>query len=153
MSEPEPEPSDLGLREAGFRVREVMVSSPRALPVSASAQEAAVLLSRPDVRAVFVVDGEFLAGVVTQETLVAGVVAAGRDPATTPVGELLEGAAARVEADATAEEARALFERLEVERLPVVENGKLVGVLSRRVLQRRLAEAEPPAAEPEAEPL
>jgi CBS domain-containing protein len=34
-------------------------------------------------------------------------------------------------------------------RVPVVEDGKLVGVLSRVVLQRRLAEDEPPPEEPE----
>ena len=32
----------------------------------------------------------------------------------------------------------------DLERVPVVEGGRLVGVLSRSVLQRRLAEDEPP---------
>jgi CBS domain-containing protein len=116
--------------QAGLRVRDVMVPSPRVLPVTATAQAAGMLLSRPDVRAVLVVDGERLAGTLTRETLVAGVVAAGRDPKATAVGELLK-----------------------VERLPVVEQGRLVGVLSRSVLQRRLVEDQPPASPPENEPL
>ena len=37
----------------------------------------------------------------------------------------------------------------DVERLPVTENGRLVGVLSRSALTRRLAEDEPPASDPE----
>jgi CBS domain-containing protein len=139
--------------QAGLRVRDVMVPSPRVLPVTATAQAAGMLLSRPDVRAVLVVDGERLAGTLTRETLVAGVVAAGRDPKATAVGELLKGEPDQVEADASAEEAQALFERLEVERLPVVEQGRLVGVLSRSVLQRRLVEDQPPASPPEDEPL
>ncbi|MGZ4412686.1 MAG: CBS domain-containing protein, partial [Gaiellaceae bacterium] len=71
-------------------------------------------------------------------------VAAGRDPRTTPLGELLEPGSAQIEAGAPVEQATALFEQIESERLPVVEDGRLVGVLSRGVLQRRLAEDEPP---------
>ena len=37
-----------------------------------------------------------------------------------------------------------LLEEAEVERAPVLEQGRLVGVLSRSVVQRRLAEDEPP---------
>jgi CBS domain-containing protein len=36
------------------------------------------------------------------------------------------------------------MEAKDAERVPVVEDGRLVGVLSRVVLQRRLAEDEPP---------
>jgi CBS domain-containing protein len=36
----------------------------------------------------------------------------------------------------------------DAERVPVVEDGRLVGVLSRAVVQRRLTEDEPPVEEP-----
>ena len=51
-------------------VREAMVSDPRALEASATAQDAAELLVRPDVRTVLVVEGERLVGCVTERTLV-----------------------------------------------------------------------------------
>ena len=41
-----------------------------------------------------------------------------------------------------------MLEDRDLERVPVVEDGRLVGVLSRAVVQRRLAEDEPPAVEP-----
>ena len=42
-----------------------------------------------------------------------------------------------------------LLEERDLERVPVVEEGgRLVGVLSRAVVQRRLAEDEPPEGEP-----
>ena len=44
------------------------------------------------------------------------------------------------------EEAFRVLEERDFERVPVVEDGRLVGVLSRSVLQRRLAEDEPDAA-------
>ena len=68
-------------------VREAMLTDPKALPAAASAQEAGKLLTRPEVRAVLVVDGESLVGLVTpQGKLVERVVAAGRDPRTTRRG-------------------------------------------------------------------
>jgi CBS domain-containing protein len=45
------------------------------------------------------------------------------------------------------DEAFHLVESRDLERVPVVEDGKLVGILSRAVVQRRLAEDEPPPAE------
>ena len=124
-------------------VRDAMVSDPRVLPASATAQQAAELLVRPEVRAVLVVDGERLVGSVTVAGLVERVVAAGRDPRTTPVGEIAEPVELTIEPDAPVEEAYRLMEEEDVERLPVTEAGRLAGVLSRSALQRRLAEDEP----------
>ena len=42
------------------------------------------------------------------------------------------------------DEAFQALEDKDLERVPVVEDGRLVGILSRTVLQRRLAEDEPP---------
>ena len=114
-------------------VRDGMLSDPRALAADASAQEAAEHLVRPDVRAVLVVDGDgALVGVVTPDSLVERVVAAGPRPAhdaglprsrwsrsssSTPMPPLDDG--------------YRLLEEAEVERAPVLEQGRLVGVLSR----------------------
>lgn len=133
-------------------VREAMVSDPRVLPATASAQEAGELLVRPEVRAVLVVEKEALVGVVTAQALVARVVAAGRDPRTTPVGEIVDPVRLTVAPDTPVEDAYRLMEDEDVERLPVTENGRLVGVISRSALQRRLAEDEPPAPDPEVAP-
>jgi CBS domain-containing protein len=131
------------------RVRDAMVSEPATLDASASAQEAGVRLSPPEVRAVLVCDDDGrLVGVVTRKTLVRDVVAAGRDPRTTELREIAEPPIFTIDADVALDEAFQLLEERDLERVPVTENGRLVGVLSRSVLQRRLAEDEPPP-EPE----
>jgi CBS domain-containing protein len=124
-------------------VREAMVTEPRTLEASATVQEAGELLSHTEVRAVYICDSDHLVGVVTRKTLVREVVAAGRDPRTTSVGEIAEEPWWTVESDQPVEEAFRFLEDKDVERLPVVDHGRLVGVLSRSVLQRRLAEDEP----------
>jgi CBS domain-containing protein len=129
------------------RVRDAMVSDPLALDAGASAQEAAVRLSDPGVRAVLVCrDGE-LAGIVTRKTLVSEVVAAGLDPATTRLGDIAEPPIFTLDAEADLETAFRELEDRDLERVPVTENGRLVGILSRAVVQRRLAEDEPPVEE------
>jgi len=130
-------------------VREAMLTDPKALPASASAQEAGELLTRPEVRAVLVVDGDRLVGVVTCDALVEHVVAAGRDPRSTAVGEVAEPVAITAFPDMPVEDAYHLMEAEDVERLPVTDDGRLVGVLSRSALTRRLAEDEPPAGDTE----
>jgi CBS domain-containing protein len=125
-------------------VREAMLVEPRTLGVDATAQEAGELLAKPDVRAVFVCDDERFVGVVTRKTLVREVVAPGKDPRTTQLDEIAEPPHYTFEAESPAEEAFRFMEAKDAERVPVVEDGRLVGVLSRVVLQRRLAEDEPP---------
>lgn len=135
------------------RVRDAMITEPRSLPATASAQQAGEVLTPREVRAVYVVDeAGGLTGVVTRKTLVARVVAAGLDPRATPVGSIAEPPHYTIDADVPLDEAFHFLEAEDAERVPVVEHGRLVGVLSRSVLQRRLAEDEdtepelPPAA-------
>jgi CBS domain-containing protein len=132
-------------------VREAMVAEPATLASSATAVEAGDRLAQPDVRAVLVTDGDSrLVGVVTRTTLVREVVAAGRDPRATQLGDIAEPPRFTVDADLPVDEAFQLLEEEDLERVPVVEDGRLVGVLSRSVLQRRLAEDEPPELPPAA---
>ena len=130
------------------RVRDAMVSEPRALSAGASAREAGELLTRPEVRAVFVVDGERLTGVVTRKTLVSKVVAEGRDPNAVLLGEIGEEPYYTIGPEVSLDDAFRYLEEHDAERVPVVEDGRLIGVLSRSVLQRRLAEDEEPAEPP-----
>ena len=126
------------------RVRDAMIADPPALEGSATAQEAGELFDRPEVRAVLVSEDGRLTGVVTRKTLVREVVARGRDPRSTPLREIAEDPLFTIDADSELEEAFHELEARDFERVPVVEDGRLVGILSRAAVQRRLAEDEEP---------
>ena len=132
-------------------VRDAMVPEPTTLGDAASAQEAGRCFADNDeVRAVFVVDPEGrLTGVITRKTLVREVVAVGRDPRQVPLREIAEPPIFTLDAGLPLDDAFRTLEERDLERVPVVESGRLVGVLSRAVVQRRLAEDEPPAADPD----
>jgi CBS domain-containing protein len=130
-----------------------MVSNPGQLPADASAQAAGELLQRTEVRAVYVTEGEKLVGVVTRKTLVREVVAQGLDPKATELGAIAETPDFTIGPDVPLEAAFRFLETEDAERVPVVDDEhRLIGVLSRSVLQRRLAEDDdegdplPPAA-------
>lgn len=125
-------------------VRDAMVPEPGTLDAAASAQEAGERLSDPAVRAVLVCKEGKLVGVVTRKTLVREVVATGRDPRRTRVGDVAEEPLFTIDAASSLDDAFRALEEHDLERVPVVEEGRLVGVLSRSVLRRRLAEDEPP---------
>ncbi len=129
------------------QVREAMVSDPLSLDVNDSAQAAGEALMRPEVRAVLVCDEGRLVGIVTRKTLVREVVAAGLNPATTLLRAIAETPNTTVEASMPLADAYALLEEADLPRVPVIEHGVLVGVLSRAVVQRRLSEDSP--AEPD----
>ena len=133
-------------------VRDAMVPEPTTLAAGEMAQEAGrCFAENGDVRAIFVTeDGGGLLGVVTRKTLVREVVAAGRDPSGVALREVAEPPNFTLDAGLELDDAFRFLEEHDLERVPVVEeDGRLVGVLSRAVVGRRLAEDEPPEGEPE----
>ncbi len=100
------------------RVRDAMIPEPRTLEAGATAQEAGEHLVQPDVRAVFVCDDHRLVGVVTRKTLVREVVAAGRHPRETTLGEIAEEPLWTLDSELPLDEAFWLLEERDAERVP-----------------------------------
>ncbi len=131
------------------QIKDAMVPEPTTLSAEASAQDAGRLFAdAPEMRAVFVTaETGTLVGVITRKTLVREVVAAGRDPRSVVLRDIAEPPHHTLDAGLQLEDGFRMLEELDLERVPVVESDRLVGVLSRAVVQRRLAEDEPPAIE------
>ena len=69
-------------------------------------------------------------GVVTDRDLVTRCVAAGQDPKRTPVRQIMTGSVVAAQPDMDISAAAALMGREQIRRLPVLENGRLCGMLS-----------------------
>jgi predicted transcriptional regulator len=123
-------------------VREALVSDPRVVSADAGAREAAELLTHPQVESALVTDGERLLGCVTLQSIVAAL-ARGVDLLSATVREVCETDVTTVGPDVPLDEALHLMAESGLERLPVTEDGRLLGVLQREPVARRLAEEEP----------
>lgn len=134
-----------------MKVREALVADPRVVAPSASAREVAELLLRPHVESALVADEGRLVGCVTRESLVAAV-ARGVDLAAATAGDLADGDVTTVGPDDALDDTLHLMAERDLDRVVVVENGRLLGILPREPILRRLAEDEPPAEEPAGEP-
>jgi CBS domain-containing protein len=111
-------------------VRDAMTEDPRSIGASASVVEAARLMREEHIGSLPVTDDEQLVGMITDRDITTRVVAEASDPKTTSVGDVCSRDVITVEADKDHEEALEVMGRHQVRRLPIVENGKLVGIVA-----------------------
>jgi CBS domain-containing protein len=111
-------------------VRDAMTEDPRSIGASASVVEAARLMREQHIGSLPVTDDEQLLGMITDRDITTRVVAEAADPKTTPVADVCSRDVISVEADKDREEALELMARHQVRRLPVVESGRLVGIVA-----------------------
>ena len=102
------------------------------LPATATVDEAARAMTERKVRSVLITDGKKLCGIFTGTDLIERVVAAGKDATSTPLAEVMTKDPECVSCDCQAIEALRMMDIGGYRHLPVVDDGCLVGVLSRR---------------------
>jgi CBS domain-containing protein len=107
-----------------------MTTSVVGLAASATLVDAARDMRVFDIGDVLVVDGDQVTGIITDRDIVIRAIAVDRDPAQTTVGEVATQNPIVVSPDQPAAEAVQLMRDHALRRLPVCENGHLVGVLS-----------------------
>ena len=114
-----------------MQVKDLMNPSVITIEPGSSAALAARLISRHNVGALPVCgEDRRLRGVVTDRDIVLRCIAAEEDPAQTPVRDIMTRSCTTVSPQDDCREATRLMSLHQVRRLPVVENGKLVGVIS-----------------------
>jgi signal-transduction protein with cAMP-binding, CBS, and nucleotidyltransferase domain len=112
-------------------IREVMTANPISIPQSASVQEAAQAMSDSDIGDVIVLDDdEKICGIVTDRDIATRVAAEGKDPSETLLGEICSRDVQALSPDDSVGEAVRLMSDKAVRRLPVLENGSPVGIVS-----------------------
>jgi CBS domain-containing protein len=125
----------------GTKVQDVMTGSPRCVTPETPVAEAAQLMESEDVGALPVLDGDELAGMITDRDIVIRAIAKGKDPRGMPVREVLTREVVAVGADEDLSKALELMASNQVRRLPVVDEGnRLVGVVAQADLAREAKE-------------
>lgn len=114
-----------------MRVRDLMSKSVVTIAPEESAALAARLLSRHELGSlpVCAADGT-LVGIVTDRDIVTRCVAAGEEPGRVPVRDIMSPAPSVITPETPISDAARLMAQRQVRRLPVVEQGHVVGMLS-----------------------
>jgi CBS domain-containing protein len=92
--------------------------------------DAVKLMAEKNIGALLVLDGQRIAGIVTERDYARKIVLLGRSSRETPVGDVMSSPVMYVRPDQTNEECMALMTDNRVRHLPVVDQGRLVGLIS-----------------------
>jgi CBS domain-containing protein len=112
------------------RVSEMMVSDVVTIDSSASVADAAKQIIQEEKGTLPIVEGDQLHGMITDRDIIAHVVAEGRDNNSTTVHDIATYDLITVGPDQDVEEAQRLMDQHGLDRLLVVEEGRLVGLIS-----------------------
>ena len=112
-------------------IRDVMTTNPETLPESTTVREAAETMRANDIGDVVIVDDNgAISGILTDRDIVVRVVAEGRDPRVTRIGDIASHELTAASPDDPVDRAVQLMRERAIRRLPVVDKGKPVGIVS-----------------------
>jgi CBS domain-containing protein len=115
----------------------------RCIPATETLDRAAELMRDLDVGALPICDADDrMIGMLTDRDIVVKCVARGHDPAQVTAGDLAEGTPRWIAADADIDDALGEMKSHRIRRLPVVENARLVGMISEADVARQLPERD-----------
>ncbi|MEU4231499.1 CBS domain-containing protein [Nonomuraea sp. NPDC026600] len=117
--------------------RDVMSEGVECIPAHETLDRAAQMMRDNQVGALPVCVDDRVTGIITDRDIVVKCVAEGRDPAYMRAGDLVVGLV-WVPVDATVEEALQLMEQHQIKRLPVMEDMRIVGMISEADLAKHL---------------
>jgi CBS domain-containing protein len=112
-----------------MNIREVMTPNPRTVAPTDSIQSAARIMREVDTGAVPVVENGRPVGILTDRDIVIRVVADGGE-LSRPVSDIVTEGIVAATPDMSTREAAELMSEYQIRRLPVVENERLVGIVS-----------------------
>ena len=114
-----------------MKIREVMTNPVIRINSEETVEVAARTLAHYNIGALMICgnDGR-LRGVVTDRDIVTRCIAAGRNPGTVKVSQIMSGSVVGITPDMDTEDAAEIMGRRQIRRLPVLENEKLCGMIS-----------------------
>ncbi|SDK88917.1 CBS domain-containing protein [Streptomyces indicus] len=113
------------------------------IPAHETLDRAAQLMRTLNVGALPISDeNERLCGILTDRDIVVGCVAMGHDPSKVTAGDMAKGTPRWVEATADVSEVLAEMKDHQIRRLPVIDNKRLVGMISEADLAQHLSEEQ-----------
>lgn len=130
-----------------MRVEEIMTQAAVTDATDAPLASVAELMWRQQTGSVVIVDSGRIVGIVTERDVLR-TVAAGKDAAAVLVGDVMTTEVITTSPDTSVRDAARIMAQHWIRHLPVVENGRLVGIMSQRDVVGLFAALVRPSGEP-----
>jgi CBS domain-containing protein len=121
----------------GQSIRDVMTSDPCTIEAGKSVAYAAKMMRDEDVGLAPIVESDKLIGMLTDRDIAIRVVAEGRNPEQVTAGEIASKQVVTIDSQQDLAEALRIMAQHQVRRLPVIEDGRLVGVVAQADVARQ----------------
>lgn len=138
-----------------FKISDIMTRNVVTIETGKTVQEAVEIMNKKEIGCIVVTKDGSPIGIVTERDVLNKIVVEGRDPEKTKIEEIMSSPLITGSPDMTLEDAAKLLVLRRVKKLPIVEKGKLVGIvtlfdivrwepLAINILKRALAEERLP---------
>ncbi|MDQ1519034.1 MAG: hypothetical protein QOI55_107 [Actinomycetota bacterium] len=111
-------------------VKDVMTRNPRLLKASETIVDAARVMRDENIGTVIVTQGDRIRGIVTDRDIVVRAIADGANPSSTQLGDIVSDHVETVTPDTDIDDAIEIMRMRAIRRLPVVDSGRPVGIVS-----------------------
>lgn len=112
-----------------LKIKELMSSNVRTISSDATIKEAADIMNTIDVGSIPVLENNRVVGIVTDRDIVLRSVAKGQDPSQ-KISSVMTKDPKVISSDTEVHEAADIMAKRQIRRLPVVDNGNLVGIVA-----------------------
>ncbi|MGC8812189.1 MAG: cyclic nucleotide-binding/CBS domain-containing protein [Candidatus Aenigmatarchaeota archaeon] len=125
-------------------IKEVMNRNVIAVKPETSVREAAKVMAKYHIGSLIILEEERIVGIITEGDILRKVIVEGKDLDETKVREIMTERVFTIEPDKTIDDAVKLMMEKKIKKLPVMENEKLVGIITASdimVVEPKLIEA------------
>jgi len=113
-----------------MQVKEIMNKDVQKIFTKATVRDAAKMMEEKNVGSLIVVEDSRLAGIITENDIIRKIIGEGKPAQTTTVEEIMVKKVIHISPESSLEDAAELMTEKKIKKLPVVENKKLLGIVT-----------------------
>jgi len=121
-----------------MKIREIMSKNPVKTIVESTVSDAVKIMDEKNIGSILIEEDNRIIGIITERDILRKIVAKNRNPEKTQVKDIMCSPLITIDAEKTIEEANQLMDQNKIRRLPVEEDGNIVGIITLRDVSNNL---------------
>jgi len=121
-----------------MKVKDIMTKNLIKTSIESTVSDAAKIMDGKNIGSLLIEENGKIIGIITERDILRKIVAKGRNPDETSVKDIMTSPLITIDAENSIEEANELISKNKIRRLPVEENGEIVGIITLRDVSNNL---------------